>query len=110
MVCAGIHLNRMALWKRIEGKWNGAAAAKRCEKDIHKVLRRLGPFGRKPGIVEDNDPTGYKTSKARAAKKTLGLKIVSLPHYSPDLMPLDFCVYNCLNMHILLITLLQTVA
>jgi hypothetical protein len=53
----------------------------------------LGPFGRKPVIVEDNDPTGYKSSKAVAVKRKLGYRIVSLPRYSPDLNPLDFFLW-----------------
>jgi len=93
-VCAGIHKDRVVLWKYLDPKWNGAAAAKLYENDIQKVLRRLGPFGRKPVIVEDNDPVGYKSSKARIVKKKLGFNIVSLPRYSPDLNPLDFFLWN----------------
>lgn len=93
-VCAGIHKNRVVLWKYLDPKWNGAAAANLYEKDIQRVLRRLCPPGRKPVIVEDNDPVGYKSSKARIVKKKLGFKIVSLPRYSPDLNPLDFFLWN----------------
>ena len=49
--------------------------------------------------MEDNDPAGYKSSKARKAKKELGYKIVSLPPSSPDLNPLDFFLWNDVERH-----------
>ena len=93
-VCAGIHRDRVVLWKYLAPKWNGDAAVNLYKNDIQKVFRRLGPFGRKPVILEDNDPTGYKSSKARDAKRQLGYKVICLPRYSPDLNPLDFFLWS----------------
>ena len=32
-----------------------------------------------------------------AAKRSLKIKTVAWPRYSPDLMPLDFCLWNDIN-------------
>ena len=56
LVRAGIRRNRVVSWRYLHSKWTGAAAANFHENDIQKVLRRLGPVGRKPAIVADRDP------------------------------------------------------
>ena len=48
-------------------------------------------------LAKDNDPTGYKSRKAIVAKRSLKIKTVSWPRYSPDLMPLDFCLWSDIN-------------
>lgn len=93
-VCAGISKDRVVLWKYIEGKWNGKAAENIYRHDIAKIFQRRVPHKAAPVIVEDNDPTGYKSSLAVAAKKELGFKVLALPRYSPDLNPLDFFLWN----------------
>ena len=45
-------------------------------------------------MLEDNDPVGYKSSKALRAKKELGFKVMPLPRYSPDLNPLDYFLWD----------------
>ncbi len=93
-VCGGIRNDRIVLWKYIEGKWNGDVAAKIYDEDIRKLFKRLCPEKASPTIVEDNDPTGYKSSKAIAVKKRLKYNIMSLPRSSPDLNPLDFSIWT----------------
>ena len=94
MLCAGIRKNKVVLWKYLDGKWNGQAAEELYRNDIAKVLRRHAPAQAKPVILEDNDPTGYKSNKAKLAKQELGFKVLSLPRYSPDLNPLDFFLWD----------------
>ena len=48
-------------------------------------------------VAEDNDPVGYKSSKAIAAKQHLNIKTITWPRYSPDLMPLDFSLWTDIN-------------
>ena len=57
-------------------------------------LRKLHGNRRKFLIVEDNDSTGYKSSKGKQAKKDLRIESVEWPPYSPDLMPLDFALWE----------------
>ena len=39
----------------------------------------------------------YKSSRARAAKKEIGIKPMKFPRYSPDLMPLDFSIWKAIE-------------
>ena len=48
-------------------------------------------------IAENNDPTGYKSGKACAMKKSLNIKAIFWPRYSPDLMHVDFTLWNDIN-------------
>ena len=52
--------------------------------------------GEKPSylIAEDNDPSGFKSSKGIAAKTLAKIKTIKWPRYSPDLMPLDFSLWT----------------
>ena len=94
-VCAGIINNRIKLWHYIKAKrWNGAVAAALYRGPIIRALRRYR--GRKHSfrILEDNDPTGYKSGKAKTAKRELKILPEAWPRYSPDLNPLDFSIWD----------------
>lgn len=93
-VCAGISKNRIVLWKYLTGRWNGEAAANIFAVDIKKVFKRNCPDKARPTILEDNDPTGYKSGVAVATKRRLKYNVLSLPRYSPDLNPLDYCIWT----------------
>ena len=43
--------------------------------------------------MEDNDPTGYKSTSAVAAREAANIKVIEMPPRSPDLNPLDFSVW-----------------
>ena len=92
-VCAGIANCRIVLWEYYT-KWNGDIAAEMYRGPIMKVLKK--ERGRKPSylLVEDNDPSGYKSSKALAEKRRLHIRTIKWPRYSPDLMPLDFSLWS----------------
>ena len=94
LIAAGIRNDRVVMWKSLDTKWNGDAAAALYRNDIAKVLRRCAPTKARPMILEDNDPTGYKSGKARAEKQELGYKVMVQPRFSPDLNPLDFFLWN----------------
>lgn len=96
-VCAGIRKNRVVLWEYLDQRWDADAAEKLYRGPIAKVLRRVAADKAQPTILEDNDPTGYKSNKAKRAKKQLGIRVVSLPPYSPDLNPCDFFLWNSIE-------------
>ena len=50
-------------------------------------------------LAEDNDPAGFKRGKAVAEKKHLHIKTIPWPRYSPDMMPLDFCLWDDISKH-----------
>ena len=92
-VCAGLSNGRVVMWEYLPQKWNGAEAAALYRGAIIKTLRKERGQKRHYNLIEDNDPSGYKSSKARAAKSELGICAVPMPTFSPDLNPLDFCLW-----------------
>ena len=44
--------------------------------------------------MEDNDPVGYKSTAGEKAKKDAGIRAIPYPRHSPDLNPLDFCIWH----------------
>ena len=88
-VLAGVVGDKIRLWEDISGKCNGEVAAEMYRNPIKKVLAKHRAVKKIWTIVEDNDPAGLKSWKARAAKKEVGIKELSLPPHSPDLSPLD---------------------
>ena len=93
-VCAGICNGRIVLWEYLARRWNGAEAAALYRGPIHKALVKHRGQKRSYKVLEDNDPTGYKSKKAVAAKVDLGIKAIVFPRYSPDLNPLDFSLWD----------------
>jgi len=92
-VCAAIINCRIRVWHYLPKKWNAAEAVKLYEGPIKSALRRHRGVKSTYRILEDNDPTGYKSNAARDAKRALGIKPITFPKYSPDLNPLDFFLW-----------------
>ena len=96
-VLAGICNGKLRLWEYYDGSWCGQKAADMYAGPMRKVLQRNRP---KQGgkrvwrIVEDNDPSGFKSGKGERAKKSLGIVALEWPKYSPDLNPLDFSLWK----------------
>jgi hypothetical protein len=57
----------------------------------HRPLRGSKKFWR---IVEDGDPSGFKSRAAVELKKRLRIHTLDLPAYSPDLQPLDYTLWH----------------
>ena len=96
-VCGGIVNGRIAMWEYLPKRWNGDVATALYKGAIIKTLRRRRGVKRTYKLIEDNDPTGYKSSKGKGAKKELGIKAVPMPRYSPDLNPLDFSLWSLIE-------------
>ena len=96
-VLGGVIGDRVRLWHYVDEKWNGATAAAMYEGPIQETLARYRPSKTTWRIVEDNDPVGFKSGKAEAMKKGLGMVAVEWPKYSPDLMPLDFSLWTTIE-------------
>ena len=92
-VCAGICGDKIVLWEEVKGPWSGQKAADMYKGPISKALEKHRPKKATWKVLEDNDPTGFKSSKGRDAKKECGIKAESLPRYSADLNPLDYCLW-----------------
>ena len=91
MVAVALSSERVLMCHVITGKWNAGEAA-----DMYR--NALGPAGRKKFlIVEDNDPSGYKSKAAVEAKSEVGISPMPFPKRSPDLNPLDYGFWDCVN-------------
>ena len=93
-VCAGIITGRVRIWHYLEGTWNKDVAEKLYREAIAPALRKYCGRKRAYTILEDNDPTGYKSKSAISAKAELGIKPIQFPTYSPDLNPCDFALWS----------------
>jgi hypothetical protein len=96
-VCAGIANGKIVMWHYLPKKWNGAEAAALYRGPILRTLRRTRGVKAKYRILEDNDPTGYKSGKAKKAKAELGISPIEFPRHSPDLNPLDYSLWTQIN-------------
>ena len=96
-LCAGISKGRIVLWEYLDGPWSGESASKLYAGPIMKALKKH--HGVKPSykLLEDNDPRGHKSAKARKMKAALNIKPMAFPRYSPDLMPLDYSIWEAVQ-------------
>ena len=102
VVSAAAIKGRIRMWHYIDGPWYGQAAADMCKGPLARALTRAYPeHAEKPGsaleVLEDNDPTGYKSSKALAAKAEAGIRTDDLPKRSPDLSVLDYSLWRAIS-------------
>ena len=77
------------VWHYLPRRRRGAAASDLYKDVVYPAMRRRRGAKATYRIAEDNDPTGYK-SWAAMETKSLGIKAVPYPKYSPDLNPLDY--------------------
>ncbi|CAE7464626.1 Ikbke [Symbiodinium natans] len=79
-----------------DGRWSGQAAASFYH-TLARDLKKASPAKRRFTILEDNDPTGYKSAKGIAAKCDAGLLVFEIPKRSPDLSVLDYAIWTEIN-------------
>ena len=96
-VGGGVNATGVCLWEELKGRWNGAAAANLYEGPIHRSLARTCPAKRKFRVLEDNDPTGWKSSKGVAAKKRARIEVFAIPKRSPDLNVMDYAIWKAVS-------------
>ena len=93
-VCAGVSGGRLVMWEYLPKQWNAKEAVKLYEGAIMTALKKARGTKPKYLVFEDNDPSGYKSNKAIATKKALKIEAIPSPVSSPDLNPLDFCLWE----------------
>ena len=93
-LCAGMSRDRVVMWTYLPDRWCGKAAVDLYDGPIKRTLKRVCGEKRKYVILEDNDPTGYKSNAAIAKKKELGISPIEFPIYSPDLNPCDYFLWR----------------
>ena len=93
-VCGGVGAGRVLLWHVVEGKWNKKSAADAVRGPIKAALAKGYPRKRKFIMLEDNDPTGYKSTDAGAAKAAAKIQPFRIPPRSPDLNVMDYFLWT----------------
>ena len=80
-----------------KGKWSGQAAADFYAGPLKKALVKAYPNKRKHLVLEDNDPTGYRSNKGIKAKDENRIAVFEIPPRSPDLSLLDYSIWKEVN-------------
>ena len=93
-ICAAIINGKLRFWHDLGTKWNGQVAADLFRGPLYSALKKYRGRKDKYLVAEDNDPSGYKSKKACAAKAEIGITTMEWPRYSPDLNPLDFSIWH----------------
>ena len=96
-ICAGICGDKIVLWEQVKGPWNGQKAADLYTGAVKKALKRASPGKKRHRILEDNDPTGFKSKKAIKAKASAKIDVFAIPKRSPDLSVMDYAVWKKIN-------------
>ena len=93
-LCAAIIGGRVRVWHYLQKGWGGKVAKAFYEATLAPALKKHWGQKRKFVILEDNDPSGFKSSIAVDAKRELKMHPIEFPTYSPDLNPLDFSLWE----------------
>ena len=93
----GISAEKVLSCHIVDDIWNKNSAAVVYRDVLVPALRQARPGKSKFLILEDNDPTGYKSKLAQDTKKELGVTVLELPKRSPDLNPLDYAFWSEVN-------------
>ena len=96
-VAVAISASKVIMCHMVVGKWCGEKAATMYSSALSPSLKRAYPTKRRFFLLEDNDPTGYKSDLGRAAKRSSHIEILQIPPRSPDLNPLDFSFWAEVN-------------
>ena len=61
----GVGQDRVLVWEYLpKNKWNGGVAADMYLKFVRRSLQRAYPERKYFNVLEDNDPSGFKSNKA----------------------------------------------
>ena len=96
-ILGGVAKDRVFVWHDYGPKWNGQVATDCYEGPLANGCRKAFPRSRASKVLEDNDPTGFKSNKGFAAKRAAKLTSFDIPKRSPDLNVLDYTIWKQVN-------------
>ena len=91
---AGIIKGKVRIWHYFDGRWTAEKAADVYKNVVAPALVRAHGRKRRYTIVEDNDPTGYKSTAGKRAKADLNIAPIEYPTYSPDMNVCDYALWD----------------
>jgi len=98
LIMAGVGNGRVLMWHTVaKSRWSGQAAADMYAKPLSKALAKQWPAKRSWTVLEDNDPTGFKSKKGVEAKEAAGIEVFEIPRRSPDLNVCDYALWKEIN-------------
>ena len=98
LVMAGVCCGRVAMWHCVpNGRWSGEAASNMYGGPLKKALTKTWPTKRTWRVLEDNDPTGFKSNKGKAAKVSAHIEPLEISRRSPDLSLCDYALWQEIN-------------
>ena len=97
-ILGGVAKGRVYVWSDYGPKWNGQVAADCYKGPLLNGLKKAFPQQRSYSVLEDNDPTGFKSRKGTTAKKAVNINVFAIPKRSPDLNVLDYAVWKAVTM------------
>ena len=97
-VLGGAGKGRVLLWEYLDGKqWNAKTAAELYTGAIAKKLKAAFPGRTKFSVLEDNDPSGFKSKRGLEAKAEAGISTFHIPKRSPCLNVCDYFLWSDVN-------------
>ena len=98
LIIGGVGKGRCLMWHCVpEGKWNSQSAVDMYKDSLAKKLQQVWPGKRAWNVLEDNDPTGFRSNAAVLAKEEVKIKTFRIPPRSPDLSVLDYAIWPEIN-------------
>ena len=97
LIQAAVGNGRVMMWHQVDGSWCGRAAEALYSGPLKTTLRHTYPNKRTHKVLEDNDPTGYKSGAGVEAKRASKIHVFEIPCRSPDLNPLDYSIWAEVN-------------
>ena len=98
-VLAGVGHGKVLMWEYLPRVWGGEAAAAAYCGPVKRALDAEYPDRRTFTVLEDNDPTGFKSGLGLSAKKAAGIKAFEIPKRSPVLNVCDYFLWSEVNRH-----------
>lgn len=93
LIAGGVGGGKVLLWRVIDKQWCGKEAVDMYS-ELRAAMRKQYPRKRSFRVLEDNDPSGYQTKNAIAAKVAKKIETFGIPKRSPDLNVMDYFVWN----------------
>lgn len=99
LIAGAVGAGKLLMWYDVpKGQWSGQAAADMYTNSLKPALLKKWPVDQSyHEILEDNDPTGFKSKKGIAAKSEAKLRVFAIPKRSPDLSVMDYAVWPEIN-------------
>ena len=94
LVAGGVGAGKVLLWHIVDNMWCGEEAAGMYSGPLAKALRSEYGAKRKFSVLEDNDPAGYQSTLAKAAKTEQRIVPFEIPKRSPDLNVMDYYFWS----------------